>query len=540
MARATDKPPVRPPDARWTNDATIGAERLYLHLVNPRAPRSPRRPRALHFVALAAVAALLTTLLGVGGAGRETAAAAAPGTPAVGAPAGAAGTAKPNVLFILLDDMREDELQFMPNVQKLLVEQGTTFDNAFSTFPLCCPARTSILTGQYAHNHQVMGNDAEQHGGYYWFKKHSKPQDTIGTWMRKRGYQTSLVGKFLNRYGDGNPREIPPGWDTWNVPPGLQAYDYTNQVWNVDGSLRRVTGHSTQATERFTARAIEGKEPFFVWSGYLAPHDTWSRERGWHHPEPMKADRVKLAVPPTPNEPDMSDKPAFLRQKLPVLQPGRRAKVKRHSLLMAQSVRGVDRMIGKTIGRLEASGKLDDTLIIFASDNGFALGEHNIPAGKTLPYEEVTNVPLIMRGPGVPVNARVDTLVTLHDITATITDLAGAKPKRTQDGVSLFDVIADPTAYADRAVLYESGGIMGSTRELGRTSPSKRFFLGLRTQDHSFIQYANGASELYDLRTDPLQLDALRDNALQASMKTGLDRLKNCRGAACNRAVVVD
>ncbi|MCY7396819.1 MAG: sulfatase [Nocardioides sp.] len=495
------------------------------------------RARAAQVVLLALVAALASSLLGVGVAGPGPATAGEPPAVALGPPA---STSRPNVLLILVDDMREDQLVHMPHVQELIADQGTTFDNAFSTFPLCCPARTSILTGQYAHNHRVMGNDAEQHGGYYWFTRHSDPQDTIGTWMRKRGYRTSLVGKFLNRYGDGDPREVPPGWDTWSVPPGQQAYDYTDQVWNVDGTLRRVPGHSTQATEKFTARAIDTAKPFFVWSGYLAPHDAWSPERGWHQPEPMRADRRALDVPPTPHEPDMSDKPRFLRQRLPVLQPGRRATIRRHSLLMAQAVRGVDRMIARTIGRLEASGELDDTLIIFASDNGFALGEHNIPSGKDLPYEEVTGVPLIMRGPGVPIGAHEDTLVTLHDITATITDLAGARAGRRQDGVSLLDVVADPAAYADRAVLYESGGIMGSTRELGRTSPDRRFFLGLRTRDHSYIQYVNGASELYDLRADPRQLDSLRDPALAKAMRSGLDRLKNCRGAACNRPIRVD
>lgn len=489
---------------------------------------------------LALVAALALTLLSVTSTGTQEATAAEPAAtaePAVGPPA---STSRPNVLFILVDDMREDQLRFMPHVQKLIADQGTTFDNAFSTFPLCCPARTSILTGQYAHNHQVMGNDADQNGGYYWFTKHSDPSNTIGSWMRKRGYQTSLVGKFLNRYGDGNPREVPPGWDNWKVPPGQQAYDYTNQVWNVNGTLRRVTGHSTRATEKFTAKAIKGKKPFFVWSGYLAPHDAWSPGRGWHQPEPMKQDRVALDVPNTPNEPDMSDKPGFLRKKLPVLQPGRRARIKRHSLLMAQAVRGVDRMVGKTIAKLEASGKLDDTLIIFTSDNGFALGEHNIPSGKDLPYEEVTNVPLVIRGPGIPIGAHEDALVTLQDITATITDLTGAKAKRTQDGISLYDVLANPAAYADRAVLYESGGVMGSTRELGRTSPNKRFFLGLRTRDHSYISYISGASELYDLNADPLQLDSLKDKALESSMRSGLKKLKNCRGSACNQPIRVD
>jgi N-acetylglucosamine-6-sulfatase len=494
-------------------------------------------PRA---VIVALGAALVLSLLGVTSSGSQEATAVEPAARSTRAVAPAASTDRPNVLFILVDDMREDELAFMPNVQKLLADQGTTFDNAFSTFPLCCPARTSILTGQYAHNHRVMGNDADQNGGYYWFKKHSDPQNTIGSWMQKRGYRTSLVGKFLNRYGDADPREIPPGWDGWNVPPGQQAYDYTDQVWNLDGRLRRVKGHSTKATEKFTAKAIDTKKPFFVWSGYLAPHDAWSPERGWHQPEPMKQDRVALDVPNTPYEPDMSDKPAFLRTKLPVLQPGRRDKIKRHSLLMAQSVRGVDRMIGKTIAKLEASGKLDDTLIVFTSDNGFALGEHNIPSGKDLPYEEVTHVPLIVRGPGIPVGAHEDTLVTLQDITATITDLTGARARRTQDGISLYDVLANPAAYADRGVLYESGGVMGSTRELGRTAPGKRFFLGLRTRDHSYISYVNGASELYDLDADPLQQDSLKDPALESSMRSGLNRLKNCRGAACNQPIRVD
>ena len=462
--------------------------------------------------------------------------------PAQAAVAAAAAT-RPNVLLIVVDDMREDQLRWMPNVQHLLAEQGTTFDNAFSTFPLCCPARTSILTGQYAHNHHVMGNDADQRGGYYWFLRHSQPRNTLGTWMRKAGYTTSLVGKFLNRYGDGGQaakRSVPPGWDHWYVPPGQQAYDYTDQVWNLDGRLKRIRGHNSTTVERLTDKVISGKEPFFAWSGYLAPHDAWSTQRGWHQPEPMRADRVALPVPATPNEPDMSDKPRFLRQKLPVLQAGRRARVRRHSLLMAQVVQGVDRMVGQNIARLEALGKLDDTLIIFTSDNGFALGEHNIPSGKDLPYEEVTDVPLIMRGPGVPVGAHADTLVTLHDITATITDVAGAKPRRRQDGVSLLDVLADPAPYADRAVLYESGGIMGSTRELGRTSPGKRFFLGLRTREHSYIQYATGDWELYDLSADPLQLDSMHDKGLRAAMRSGLGRLKNCRGSACNQPLSVD
>lgn len=493
----------------------------------------PSRTRAVLATLTLVLAAALLSVLPTSAVDPATAAASA-------APA-AAG--KPNVLFILVDDMREDELAYMPNVQRLLADQGTTFDNAFSTFPLCCPARTSILTGQYAHNHKVMGNDADQRGGYYWFMDHSKPKDTIGTWMRKAGYQTSLVGKFLNRYGDGSKTAIPPGWDHWYVPPGQQAYDYTDQVWNLDGRLKRIKGHNSTSVEKLTAKATrtKGDEPWFVWSGYLAPHDAWSTQRGWHQPEPMKADkRAGIVVPPTPNEPDMSDKPAFLRKKLPVLQPGRRAKVRRHSLLMAQVVHGVDRMVGRTVARLEASGELDNTLIIFTSDNGFALGEHNIPSGKDLPYEEVTNVPLIMRGPGIPVGGHVDTLVTLQDITATITDLAGAKPGRTQDGISLYDVIADPAPYADRAVLVESGGIMGSTRLLGSTAPTKRFFLGLRTRDHSYIQYVTGDSELYDLRTDPRQLDSMRDPALQAAMKKGLDELKNCRGSACNQPITVD
>ena len=270
---------------------STGTADFTVHHVKP----SPARAGLL--VLVAALAAALVGVLPTAPAPLTETATAASSAPAAG---------KPNVLFILVDDMREDELQFMPNVQALLADQGTTFDNAFSTFPLCCPARTSILTGQYAHNHKVMGNDADQHGGYYWFLKHSQPRNTIGTWMRKAGYQTSLVGKFLNRYGDGDKREIPPGWDNWYVPPGQQAYDYTNQVWNLNGKLKRIKGHNSTTVEKLTDKAMQtkGDKPWFVWSGYLAPHDAWSTQRGWHQPEPMKADRkAKLDIPPTPTSP---------------------------------------------------------------------------------------------------------------------------------------------------------------------------------------------------------------------------------------------
>ena len=444
---------------------------------------------------------------------------------------------KPNIWLITVDDMRADELRYMPRVRAVIGARGFVWDNAFSTFPLCCPARASMVTGMYAHNHHVLGNDASEHGGFYYFMNHSHPANTLGTWMRRRGYMTAFVGKFLNRYGEKNARQVPPGWTQWRGLPGLQAYSYFDQTWNVNGRLVETRGHNTLNVTKLSRHLMNnsGGKPFFLWSSYLAPHAAWDPGVGWHLPRPMRIDATRhVGRSVLVKEHDLSDKPAFLQRRLRPLSARTWRRVEEHRVLRARALMGVDRAIDRTIGRLASQGLLSKTLIIFTSDNGYALGEHNIPGGKELPYEQVTKVPLMMRGPGVPIGmSRV--LVGLHDITATILEASGAYAGRTQDGVSLLSIARDPGRYLHRPMLFEGGNVLGSELRLGRSPWGSRFFTAIRTQRYVYIRYINGAYEFYDLRTDPNQLNSIRGRtSIRYQLAAELRRLRNCDGSECN------
>jgi len=444
---------------------------------------------------------------------------------------------KPNIWLITVDDMRADELRYLPRLRAVIGARGFVWDNAFSTFPLCCPARASVVTGMYAHNHHVLGNDAAEHGGFYYFMTHSHPVNTLGTWMRRRGYMTALVGKFLNRYGERNARQVPPGWTQWRGLPGPQAYSYFDQTWNVNGRLVETRGHNTSNVTMFSRQLMNNArgKPFFVWSSYLAPHSAWDPGVGWHPPQPIAVDATRrVGRSRLVEEHDLSDKPGFLQRRLRPPSTGTWRRVEENRVLRARALMGVDRAIARTIGRLANQGLLSKTLIIFTSDNGYALGEHNIPGGKALPYEQVTKVPLMMRGPGVPLGtSRV--LVGLHDITATILEASGAYAGRTQDGLSLLSIARDPGRYLYRPMLFEGGNVLGSELRLGRSPLGSRFFTAIRTQRYVYIRYLNGAHEFYDLLTDPNQLNSIRGRTnIRDQLAAELRRLRDCDGAECN------
>ena len=154
--------------------------------------------------------------------------------PASARPASADRDGRPNVLVVMTDDMATADLVHLPNVQRLLADKGTTFADAVDSFPLCCPARATFLTGQYAHNHGVIGNFAPY--GWYGMKDRG---NILPAWLQDAGYRTAHIGKWLNGYGakDGHG-EIPEGFDIWRGLLDVSAYDYFNYVMNKDGKLR--------------------------------------------------------------------------------------------------------------------------------------------------------------------------------------------------------------------------------------------------------------------------------------------------------------
>ena len=171
----------------------------------------------------------------------------------------------------MTDDEALDDMWVMPKTRQLIGSGGATFDRAFSNYPLCCPARATVLTGQYAHNHGVMGNEAPW-GGY---TKYVDERDSLPVWLHAAGYRTAMLGKYLTGYPlKGHDTYVPPGWDDWRVPVD-GTYNYEYRTVNVNGRLRKYheyqAGYLADQADEVISQQAPGK-PFFLWASFLAPH----------------------------------------------------------------------------------------------------------------------------------------------------------------------------------------------------------------------------------------------------------------------------
>ena len=442
----------------------------------------------------------------------------------------------PNVLVVMTDDQTVADLRVMPRVRRLIGDQGTTFKNTFTNFPLCCPSRATFLTGQYAHNHGVLG-------GYHYLELDST--NTLPVWLKAAGYHTGHLGKYINGYGApnaGGPEAIPPGWDEWYgaVPAEQAMYDYD---LNQNGTL--VHHGSTPADfkdEVLTRKAIgfinrnaPSAEPFFLSVAYLAPHKSPAVPNSvspgcndGRAPIPAPEDlgafgQSPLLRPSSFNEADVSDKPADIRT-LPLLDQSDIARLRGRYRCRLEALLHVDRGVARMLAALDRAGELEQTLIAFVSDNGQMSGEHRIRAGKVYPYEESIRVPMLLRGSGVPVGEAVSALASNADLAPTILDAAGVAPGLPQDGTSL---LPQAQGGSSRNLLLES------YVDEGRHTP----YVGLRTERYAYIRYKSGEHELYDLYTDSYELvNRAADPAYATTRKWLSDRLaelRNCRGSSC-------
>ena len=322
--------------------------------------------------------------------------------------------ARPNILLIETDDQTLENQRVLRNVNSLIGAQGVTFDSSFVSYPLCCPSRATTLTGQYAHNHQVLNNTRATGGGYY----RLDGSNSLPVWLQRAGYATVHLGKYLNQYGSRNPTEIPPGWTEWHGLVDPTTYRFYNYTFNDDGIVHphgnsgadyQTDVISSMAQEIIRRRAAS-PQPFFMWTAFLAPHAGQPREaddpQGLETPAPAPRHKNAFASEPLPrppsfNEADVSDKPAGIRGR------GRfdQGLINRITELYRQrmeSLLAVDEGVAAIMQALQQTGELDSTLVIFTSDNGYFHGEHRVPAGKVLVYEPSIRVPLLMRGPGIP------------------------------------------------------------------------------------------------------------------------------------------
>lgn len=437
--------------------------------------------------------------------------------------------ALPNIVVVMVDDMRMDDLVAMPQTKQLVGAAdglGATYSHSYASYPLCAPSRSSFLSGQYAHNHGVNDN-TEPDGGWEAFDD----SDTLPVWLQRVGYQTVMIGKYMNQYGQtdaGNdPTYVPPGWDSWAGLVGGNWLNYRAFDINMNGTVHHVS--DAYSTNNLTGRAkvqlnnrLPSEQPLFMWLSYVAPHTDGSNVRV---PAAPKHKGDSTAGPPDSaafNEADVDDKPDWIKNR-PLLTDAQIDNVVRLRRERRDALRSVDDAVAQIAATLEQHGELANTVLIFMSDNGYMLGEHRVRAGKKLPYEESAAVPLLIRGPGFP-TGEVQRMVVNVDVPATICDITGASPvEHRLDGLSLR---ARLPSRRGRAILLENTGA-------GSNPPP---FAGVRAGHWMFVDYGT-ARELYDLDTDPDQITnrsgdpALAD--VEQSLAATLDELRHCSGKSC-------
>jgi N-acetylglucosamine-6-sulfatase len=400
-------------------------------------------------------------------------------------------TTRPNILLILTDDQRFDSMDFMPKTKERIFDQGVSFTKAYATTPLCCPSRVSILTGMYARHHGVRIND---------------DQLTISTFVKSlndAGYYTGMIGKYLNSH-DGTPL---PEYDYW--VHGVNSY--IDPKLNVNGVEKKQTGYITYImrdyAQKFLTNAHTQPAPFLLLFWTKAPHEPAIPAPGDETLYPTLAPYR----PPSHNSADVSDKPLWVKR-LPLLTS---AKIKEHDAFrkkQLQSLKAVDRSIDSLLTTLASQGKLDKTLIIFLSDNGFLHTEHRLK-GKKLPYEESVKVPFAIRYPPLIPTPRVESqLVANIDIAPTIYQLAGLPIPTSVDGRSLVPLLQGTTTWRD-ALLLEGWD-------------ERTTFSAVHDTRWVYIETPGDIPELYDLQKDPYQLQNQAQNpAYQETVTQLRDRL---------------
>src|SRR5215204_2832961 len=437
-------------------------------------------------------------------------------------------TAKPNIVFILADDMRKDDLKYMPKTRSVLGDKGMTFSNAFVSNALCCPTRATIMRGQYAHNTGVWSNKGSS-GGLRAYRTNGNEKDNVATRLDAAGYRTGLFGKYLNQYSGTKGK--PPGWDRWFAH--TRGSRYYNYKINDDGRI--INYGSTSAdyetdgiakhAKTFIGTTAKAGMPFFAYVAPRAPHSPATpATRDKHTYDGLKAPRL-----PSFDEKNVADKPPWIR-KLPRLSDAKKAKIDKRAEKRAETLQALDDLVAGIVGELGDSGVLSNTYVFFTSDNGFHMGEHRISRpGKGRSYEEDVRVPLLVRGPGVAARRQAQEKLVLNtDYLPTFMDLASAQTPGYVDGRSLRPALKGNAAAWRSAVLLEAHDAPSNTPP----------YSGIRTSSgRKYVEYANGKKELYYLDRDHYELRNSYDPSNPpTALATRLQALKSCAKDGCRAA----
>jgi N-acetylglucosamine-6-sulfatase len=427
------------------------------------------------------VALLALAVLGVGGLRPQ---------PAYARPS------RPDVIVVVTDDQRIGTLGWMPVLQNYIARHGVFFSRAMVPTSLCCPSRASLLTGEYSHTTKVWSNDQ----GWTRFVRAGMEQKTIAIWLRRSGYRTGLVGKYLNAYLGSGP---PPGWVAWHAFTGSNAGYYGYKLRHTNGSITTfgfgAASYSTDVLRRYALRFIKAtprEKPLFLYFAPYAPHEyaiPAPRHLGISAP-------IERFWPPSAQEQDLGDKPAWI-QRLPAVSS---SEIQAGRVRQYRTLRSVDEAVAAIMDLQRARHRLRNTLLVFLSDNGVMWGEHRV-MGKFVPYKGATRIPMAIAWPARLPQGRVDARLALN-IDLPVTIAAGAKAPH------------DDVAGRNLLLHWQRAGFVLEAR--GSTSPGSNGtnvtrppYCGWRTARYLFVHYDNGREELYDYVRDRWELQDRRGTA---------------------------
>ena len=430
---------------------------------------------------------------------------------------------QPNIIVINLDDADLDLMspgiiaQYFPTIDRL-ANEGTRFTNFHVTTPLCGPSRASTLRGQYAHRTGIKVNQSGLElangftGGLEEYQRRGHDQNDLSVWMQGLGYETALIGKYVN---NGIPGYVPAGWEHFYCSLGSRYYAttrFTNQnsatgsLNELPGNVYRTNAEINDCLNLLESRWVEGEtRPFFYYVAPLAPHiqadpDVPMYDTAFEDVWP------DLTLPRTPDfdEADYSDKPEHY-QHLPRLSASAIERADREYRSRMLSMISIDRMLAEILDKLAETGEHENTYIFLTSDNGYSLGHHR-RFGKSEAYNRSTNVPLVVWGPNVVEGETANHLLANIDLAPTCVELAGGRPLGLVDGISFKTLVEDPQSVpaADwrHSILIEN---WSDRRLAGQQLDGS--YVALRTLHEIYSEWSNGEREYYDLSTDPWQLE---------------------------------
>lgn len=467
----------------------------------------------------------------------------------------------PNIVLVLTDDQDVvlKGLNPMVQTQQLIANRGATFMNAFTSSPICCPSRSSLLTGQYAHNVKTFNNS--QTGGCYGTHWREKVEpSTFPVLLQEAGYRTFYAGKYLNEYYS---KEVPPGWSDWHGLHGNSKY--YNYTLNENGQIvsfteEYLTDVLSNRTVDFLSKAEQGV-PFFAMVAPPAPHapytaatrheDTFAdvnapRTKNYNLPCGPLEKHWLLTMPPSPL-------PADILASIDIIYRKR-----------WQSLMAVDEMVESIVATLEKRNMLTDTYIIYTSDNGYHMGQFGLPYDKRQPYETDIRVPFLMTGPKIPPKTLVSAPVVLIDIAPTVLELAGLDIPAEVDGASVLSKLSHTAPIEERQILVEYWG-EGTVETHNPECPwQKKDKLMLCTLDAGchcqdawnntyncvrhmandldmvYCQFKDNEHfiEAYDLSNDMYQIENVAYDLLpsiRAKYDLAITNLTECSGPTCRR-----